>query len=213
MSETIITQLPPNEQAFPLYRSREWYQEMGRRGGKARAAMPDFRQHQSNAGKASAAKNDMAALGHLGAKAFIRKYGYIKFFHFWRNWRLSNPSGHERAVAAILDEFGYPYQREAMVLGDDIPLAVDFYLADCNDSIIEVYGRVHYDPRFDHPNYVDTRAGLDARRVQKLERAGFRVLEIDYRELKHLLTVRGKIIMFLLGDPPSPPRRGAGGEV
>jgi hypothetical protein len=183
----------------PTPGTREWYQYIGRLGGQARAKMEDFTTHQSNAGKRSAEVNDMAALGSLGAKAFIRKYGFIRFFHFWRTWKLANPSRHEREVAAILDELGYTYEREVMVLGDKIPLAVDFYLPDCNDSIIEVYGRVHYDARFDHPNYPNTRARNDARRLQRLERSGFRVLEIDYRELANELAVRGKIVMFLLG--------------
>ena len=203
MTDQIIIQPPLNEQLFgpalPIYGTREWYQHIGRIGGKKRAAQPTFRQHQSNAGKASAAVNDMAALGSLGARAYIRKYGYIKFFHFWRAWKLAHPSRHEIKVAAILDDYGYTYQRESIVLGDNIPLAVDFYLPDANDAIIEVYGRVHYDPRFDHPNYPNTRAQNDAHRLHRLERAGYRVLEIDYRELAREQTVRGKIVMFLLG--------------
>jgi|GEM_PF-2116391 len=194
---SIITQLDPKNQS-PLPRTREWYQQIGRRGGQARAAMPNFRQHQSNAGKRSAQVNDMAALGSLGAKAFIRKYGYIKFFHLWRNWKLTNPSRHERQVAAILDELGYTYQREAMLLGDDIPLAVDFYLPDANDAVIEVLGRVHYDPRFNHPNYPQTRRDNDLARLRRLERAGFRVLEIDYRLLQNLAAAKIKIIGFLI---------------
>jgi len=182
----------------PAYGTREWYQAIGRMGGQARAQMPDFPQHQRNAGLASAAVNDMAALGSLGAKAFIRKYGYIRFFHFWRNWKLENPSSHERQVARILDQLQFSYEREAMVLGPDIPVAVDFYLPDCNDSIIEVLGKVHFDPRFDHPNYPNTRRKNDAYRLHRLERAGFRILEIDYRALPHEPTVRGKIIIFLL---------------
>ncbi|MCK6629327.1 MAG: endonuclease domain-containing protein [Anaerolineae bacterium] len=189
---SIITQLDPTNQS-PLPRTREWYQQIGRRGGQARAAMPNFRQHQSHAGKRSAQVNDMAALGSLGAKAFIRKYGYIKFFHFWRNWKLQNPSRHEQQVALILD-----HQREAMVLGANIPVAVDFYLPDVNDSIIEVNGRVHYDPFFDHPNYPQTRRDNDLARLRRLERAGFRVLEIDYRMLQNLAAAKTKIIGFLI---------------
>jgi len=41
--------------------------EACRRGGKARAALPDFQEHQRAAGKRSAVVNDMAALGHRGA--------------------------------------------------------------------------------------------------------------------------------------------------
>lgn len=177
--------------------TREYYQAIGRKGGQARAAQASFQAHQSHAGRRSAAVNDMAALGSRGAKAFIRKYGYLRFFHFWRAWKLANPSSHERQVAALLDELGYTYQREALVLGDDIPLAVDFYLPDCNDAIIEVYGRVHYDPLFDHPNYPTTRAQNDAHRLHRLERAGYRILVIDHQELHHLPTVTAKIVMFL----------------
>jgi hypothetical protein len=181
--------------------TREYYQAIGRKGGQARAAQPSFRQHQSHAGKCSAAVNDMAVLGHLGAKAFIRKYGYLKFFHFWRAWRLDNPSRHERQVAALLDDLGFTYQREAMVLGDKIPLAVDFYLPDCNDAIIEVLGRVHFDPRFDHPNYEQTRRDLDMHRLRKLERAGYRLLELDYRIFPHPPLLTAKILGFLIAAP------------
>jgi very-short-patch-repair endonuclease len=172
---------------------REQLREAGRRGGKARAAMADFRQHQSNA-----EVNDMAALGSLGAKSFIRKYGYCKFFNLARAWRLAHPSRPERAIMAILDRLGVRYEREAMVLGEDVPTSVDFYLPDCNDSVIEVLGRVHFDPRFDHPNKPETRRGMDLHRVRKLERAGFRVLEIDWRELERENTVAVKVAGFLL---------------
>lgn len=186
-------------QGGAVYGTREWYQQIGRAGGQARAAMPDFRQHQSNAGKRSAEVNDMAALGSLGAKAYIRKYGYIKFFHLWRNWKLQNPSRHERQMSCILDQLGYEYEREAMVLGERIPVAVDFYIADANDAVIEVNGRVHYDPLFDHPNYPNTRRGNDLERIRRLERAGFRVLEIDYRALVNEASVAVKVAGFLLG--------------
>lgn len=177
---------------------RQQLRECGRLGGQARARMTDFRRHQSNAGKRCAELNDMAALGSKGAKTFIRKYGYIRFFHLWRAWKLANPSANEQKIMSILDELGCRYEREAMVLGDDVALAVDFYLPDCNDRIVEVYGRVHYDPFFDHPNYPTTRAQSDAHRLQRLERAGFRVLEIDYRELTDPARVQAKIIHFLM---------------
>jgi hypothetical protein len=177
---------------------REQLRAAGRLGGKARAAQPDFREHQSRAGKRSAEVNDMAALGAKGAKAFIRKYGYIKFFRFWRDWKLANPSRHERQVMAILDRLGYSYEREAMVLGERIPVAVDFYIAEANDAVIEVNGRVHYDPLFDHPNYPETRRGNDLHRIRKLERAGFRVLEIDYRALANEASAAVKVAGFLL---------------
>lgn len=179
------------------YRSREWYQEIGRRGGQARAAMPDFAEHCSNAGKRSAEVNDMSALGSKGARAYIRKYGYISFFRLWRAWKLNNPSSHERQVAAILGRLKVSYEREAQVLGDNVPVAVDFYLPDAGDAVIEVNGRVHYDPAFDHPNRLETRRGNDLHRIRRLERAGFRVLEIDYRALANERAVELKIAGFL----------------
>lgn len=161
--------------------------------------MPDFTEHQRRAGRRSAEVNDMAALGSMGAAAFIRKYGYLKFFHFWRNWKLAQPpTGPEAKVAAILERFGYQYEREAMVLGEDIPVAVDFYLADAGDAVIEVLGRVHFDARFDHPNKIETRRGMDLHRIRRLERAGLRVLEIDWRELSNERAVAVKIVGFLI---------------
>lgn len=186
---------------LPPYGTREFYQAIGRRGGKARAAMPDFQAHQSHAGKCSAAVNDMSALGRAGARAFIAKYGYIKFFHMWRNWKLANPSSHERQVAAILTGFGCQFQREAMVLGNDVPLAVDFYIPDRDDAIIETLGRVHFDPAFDHPNRLETRRQLDVHRLHRLERAGFRVLELDYRLLANETLAKSKIAGFLISAP------------
>lgn len=177
---------------------RAFLREIGKLGGKARAQMADFRQHQSNAGKASAAVNDMAALGSLGAKSYIRKYGYGKFFHLARAWRLANPSRPEQTMMAILDRLGVQYEREAMVLGEDVPASVDFYLPDCSDAVIEVLGRVHFDPRFDHPNKPETRRQMDLHRVRKLEKAGFRVLEVDWRELERESAVAVKVAGFLL---------------
>ncbi len=184
---------------LPAYGTTEYYRYIGRKGGQARAAQPDFTQHCRAAGLRSAQVNDMAALGRKGARAFIRKYGYIKFFHFWRNWKLANPSRHERQVMAMLELLKYPYRREAMVLGHDVPLAVDFYIPDANDAVIEVNGRVHYDPRFDHPNRPQTRYQLDVLRRQRLERAGFRVLELDYLWLSREPLAVSKIAVFLMG--------------
>lgn len=178
---------------------REQLREAGRKGGKARAAQPSFGEHQRRAGKRSAEVNDMAALGHLGAQAYIRKYGYMQFFWLNRNYRLARPSRLERVMIEILDGLKAQYEREAMVLGEHIPLAVDFYLPDCNDAVIEVLGRVHFDPRFDHPNRVETRRGLDLHRIRKLERAGFRVLEIEWTELANPARVALKVAGFLVG--------------
>jgi hypothetical protein len=155
--------------------------EAGRKGGRARAALPDFQEHQRAAGKASAAVNDMAALGHRGAVAYARKYGYARLFHLCRRYRLDHPSEPERVVMAILDGLGVVYEREALPLGEDAFIAVDFALS--GQRAIEVNGKVHYDPLFDHPGYPGTRAENERRRLEKLQRAGWQVLTLDYRHL------------------------------
>jgi len=160
--------------------------EAGRKGGKARAALPDFQEHQSAAGKRSAAVNDMAALGHRGAVAYARKYGYARLFHLCRRYRLDHPSEPERVVMAILAglglQEGQDYEREAQVLGESCFIAVDFALAG-QRKVIEVNGKPHYDPLFDHPSYPGTRAENERRRLEKLQKAGWQVLTLDYRHL------------------------------
>lgn len=175
---------------------REFLREIGRKGGKARAQMPDFQEHQRHAGRRSAEVNDMAALGHRGAIAYIHKYGYARLFRLARSWRLENPSSHERQVMAILDEQGVTYEREAEILGENAYVSVDFYLPDLA-KVIEVNGKIHYDPLFDHPNYPNTRKAKDQERLRKLEKAGFQVLVIDHRDLKDQPAVRKCIEQFL----------------
>lgn len=194
---TIISPTPKNQQSPPPRGTREYYQWMGRRGGRARAQMPDFAEHQSAAGKRSAEVNDMSALGRRGAQVTMRRYGYAFLFEAVRLWRLQHPSTHEREVAEILNYFNYSYEREAVVIPDRF-IAVDFYLPDMGDAIIEVHGPVHTDPRFDHPRREQTRRDLDAHRRRQLERAGFRVLEIDHIELASRFDAQLKIINFLL---------------
>ena len=160
--------------------------EAGRKGGKARAALPDWLAHQRAAGKRSAAVNDMAALGHRGAVAFARKYGYARLFHLCRRYRLDHPSEPERVVMAILAglglQEGQDYEREALPLGEDAFIAVDFALTG-QRKVIEVNGKVHYDPAFDHPSAPGTRAANEARRLEKLQKAGWAVLVLDWRDL------------------------------
>jgi len=160
--------------------------EAGRKGGKARAALPDWLAHQRAAGKRSAAVNDMAALGHRGAVAYARKYGYGKLFHLCRRYRLEHPSEPERVVMSVLDglglQEGQDYEREAQVLGESCFIAVDFALAG-QRKVIEVNGKPHYDPLFDHPSYPGTRAENERRRLEKLQKAGWQVLTLDYRHL------------------------------
>jgi len=159
----------------------EQRREAGRKGGKARAALPDFLAHQSAAGKRSAQVNDMAALGHKGAVAFVRKYGYARLFHLCRRYRLAHPSQPEQVVMAILDGLGVVYEREALFLGESCFIAVDFALT--GKRAIEVNGKVHYDPAFDRPSYPGTRAENERRRLEKLQKAGWQVLTLDYRHL------------------------------
>jgi len=159
----------------------EQRREAGRKGGKARAALPDFLAHQSAAGKRSAQVNDMAALGHKGAVAFVRKYGYARLFHLCRRYRLAHPSQPEQVVMAILDGLGVVYEREAQVLGESCFIAVDFALT--GKRAIEVNGRPHYDPLFDHPSYPGTRAENERRRLERLQKAGWQVLTLDWRHL------------------------------
>jgi len=175
--------------------------EAGRKGGKARAALPDWLAHQRAAGKRSAAVNDMAALGHRGAVAYARKYGYGKLFHLCRRYRLEHPSEPERVVMAILDglglQEGQDYEREAMPLGEDAFIAVDFALTG-QRKVIEVNGKVHYDPAFDHPSAPGTRAANEARRLERLQKAGWQVLTLDYRRLAgDGETVRQQITSFV----------------
>ena len=172
--------------------TREQLQEWGRRGGKKRAQMPDFVEHQRRAGRRSAEVNDMAALGHRGAMAFIHKYGYPALFRKARKWRLENPSRHERRVMGILDGLGVQYEREARVLGEDELVSVDFYLPG-RGQVIEVNGKVHYDPLFDHPNYPGTRARKEAERLRRLEKE-FEVLVLDYREMEE---ARSRVLEFV----------------
>jgi very-short-patch-repair endonuclease len=83
---------------------------------------------------------------------------------------------------AILDGLGVVYEREAMPLGEDTFIAVDFALPG-QRKVIEVNGKVHYDPLFDHPSYPGTRAENERRRLEKLQKAGWQVLVLDYRYL------------------------------
>lgn len=125
----------------------------------------------------------MAALGRKGARAYIRRYGYGRLFRLARAWRLENPSRHEQAVMAMLDEMGVRYEREAEVLGEEVFVSVDFHLPG-QGRIIEINGRVHYDPMFDNPRYPETRLAKEQERLRRLQKAGFEVLVIDHRDLE-----------------------------
>jgi len=171
---------------------REW----GRKGGKARAAQPDFSEHQRHAGRRSAQVNDMSALGHRGAMVYIRKYGYARLFKLARAWRLEHPSRHERAVMALLDSLSLAYEREAEALGEDAFVSVDFFLPDLA-RVIEVNGKCHYDPLFDDPRYPQTRQANDAERLRRLEAAGFEILVIDHRALADEDAVRRQVAEFV----------------
>ena len=177
---------------------REW----GRKGGKVRAAMPDFREHQRHAGRRSAAVNDMAALGHKGAIAYARKYGYATLYRKCREYRVHHPSRHERQVMDILHGLGLvehrDYEREYEALGEGEFASVDFaFVSRC--KAIEVNGRVHYDPLFDHPNYPASRAAKEAKKLERLRHAGWDVLVLDYR---HLDQAEARIRQFTSGTSP-----------
>ncbi|MBU1749283.1 MAG: RAP domain-containing protein, partial [Chloroflexi bacterium] len=151
----------------------------------------------------------MARIGHRGALETARRHpvkpglgGYGMLFRIVRQWRLEHPSSHERDVMSILADLGATdYEREAQPLGEDVLIAVDFCFwgqhRRCPQRIIEVNGRVHYDPLFDHPNVPHTRRENEARRLRKLERAGWQVLTIHYQELADRAAVRRRIAAFL----------------
>ncbi len=154
----------------------------GRKGGQARAAQ-FTREYQSAAGKRSAEVNDMAALGHKGAMSTMMKYGYARLYHLCRDWRLAHPSSHEQDIMDILCtiglEPGRDYDREHEVAEF---LSVDFAFP-ASSQAIEINGKVHYDPAFDDPRRPGTRAANDADKLARLDRLGWRVLVIDYREM------------------------------
>ena len=155
--------------------------EACRRGGRARAQQftPES---QAAAGRRSAEVNDMAALGHKGAQAFITKYGYGKLYHLCREWRLRHPSSHEQQVMDILCtiglQAGLDYEREFEA--DDF-LSIDFAIPGLMKAI-EVNGKVHYDAAFDDPRRIGTRAANDADKLAKLAKLGWTVLVLDYRQ-------------------------------
>ena len=171
--------------------------EMGRRGGRARAAQCDMQALGAKGGQATVEKHGRehtARIGHRGALTTARRHGYATLFHAARAWRLENPSRHEQRVMAILADLGRTdYEREAMVLGEDVTIAVDFAFWSRRKAI-EVNGKVHHDPLFDHPNAARTRAANDARRLEQVRMARWEVLVLDYRELD---TARERIEEFL----------------
>ncbi|NIM52732.1 MAG: hypothetical protein GTO22_26385, partial [Gemmatimonadales bacterium] len=63
------------------------------------------------------------------------------------------------------------YEREAEVLGEEAFVSVDFYLPDLG-KIVEVNGRVHYEPVFDNPRYPETRLAKEQERLSRLRKAG-----------------------------------------
>jgi hypothetical protein len=184
-----------------MKRNPDYYREIGRRGGKVRAAQftPEYQAWaRSHVSAESCAKN-----GHRGAVATARKHGYHVTYRLAREWRLANPSSHEQAVIGILADLGQvegrDYEREFEPLGEGAKghyCCVDFAWPD-RKLALEVNGKVHYDPMFDHPNAPRTRATNEARRLDRLDKAGWRVLMIDYRELDDLDHVRRMIAAFL----------------
>lgn len=175
----------------------ETAREAGRKGSKARAARCDMKALGARGGKATHARygsDHMARIGHGGALSTARRYGYTFLFRRARAWRLENPSRHERQIMAILEELGQTeYEREALILGEDVPVAVDFAFRD-DRKAIEANGKVHYDRFFNHLNYPTTRRNNEEERLKRVRRAGWEVLVIDYREMD---TAAGRIAAFL----------------
>ena len=171
--------------------------EAGQKGGKARAARCDMKALGAKGGRATHAQHGsehMACIGHRGALSTARKYGYAALFYKARAWRLEHPSRYERQIMAILEDLGRTdYEREALVLGEDVPVAVDFAFW-AERKAIEVNGKVHYDPLFDHPNYPTTRRNNEEERLKRVRQAGWEVLVIDYRKMD---TAAGRIAAFL----------------
>jgi hypothetical protein len=165
----------------------------GRLGGLARKAKSDWIDHQRMA-RSHVSSESCARNGHKGAVVYGRKYGYAKLFALCRVWRLDHPSEPERQVMAILDSLRLTYEREALPLVDDEFTCVDFL---SGFLVVEVNGKVHYDPAFDHPSAPGTRAASDARKLQKLRAAGFRVLVLDWERQK--AEAAGLIADFVCG--------------
>jgi hypothetical protein len=155
--------------------------EWGRLGGLKRAAQftPEY---QSAAGRRSAEVNDMAALGHKGAQAFMAKYGYGKLYRLCRDYRLRHPSAHERQVIDSLGAIGLEEWRDYEREFEAAPfLSVDFAIPLLRKAI-EVNGKVHYDPAFDDPRRLGTREANDAAKLARVRALGWEVLVLDYRQ-------------------------------
>jgi len=157
--------------------------ELARKGGAARAKTLT-KEHQSAAGKRSAEVNDMAALGHKGAMATMMRHGYGRLYAICRDYRLKHPSSHEQQVMDSLCTIGLEPERDyAREFEVEEFLSVDFAIPGLR-KVIEVNGKVHYDPLFDDPRRLGTRAANDADKIALVQRLGWEVLVLDYRESK-----------------------------
>jgi very-short-patch-repair endonuclease len=146
--------------------------EIAAKGGRARASLPDFHEHQVRAGKARAAdRTEMSRIGRLGYQATMSRYGREYVLERMASWRRRNPSCHEQAVAKALDKEGVEYEREVVL---------DRYVVDfvVGNTIIEVNGEVHDDPVVfgKSPEY-------EAKRLLDLESMGYRVLVIHWSDI------------------------------
>ncbi len=91
------------------------------------------------------------------------------------------------------------------MLGEEVFISVDFHLPD-QGKIVEVNGRVHYEPLFGHPRHLESRQDKERERLRRLRKAGFEMLVIDHRDLEaDEAAIRRQIIEFVedrsTGDP------------
>lgn len=169
--------------------------EAWRRGAQTRMQLPDWRQHQSAAGKARAAQGDMAIIGRRGYETSVGRYGQAGWLEKSAKTRRARPTDLERQVARILDRLGVPFEREYILFRDtDHPLVVDFALLG-RWQIIEANGRPHSEPGLNGGN-PRGRAERDEARLRRLEEAGYIVLVIDHRDMAGM---RERIRQFVQG--------------
>jgi hypothetical protein len=175
--------------------TREERSAASRKGAQARMQLPDWRDHQSAAGKARAAQGDMSAVGRRGYESSVGKYGHAGWLERSAKTRRARPTDLERQVAAILNRLGVAHEREYILFGDtQSPIVVDFALLG-KWQVIEVFGRPHTEPGLNNGN-PRGRAERDEARLRRLEEAGYLVLVIDHRQMS---AAEERIRQFVFG--------------
>jgi very-short-patch-repair endonuclease len=127
------------------------------KGGKARAAMPNFQEHNRR-------------IAPLGWAATCAKYGPQVAARHLRQYRLDNPSSGELTIMEILDRNGIAYVREEYMEGIGY---IDFLIW---KLVIAVEDGIHRKPE------VFGDRGEEARYKALLKR-GYRVLIVDDRDI------------------------------